>query len=45
MTPSQYAKVLVTKTLWYGDVNEEYAFKEVFIEGLNSPIRHSMPDY
>lgn len=45
MTPSQYAEVLVTKAFWCGDVYEEYAPIQIFIEGLVASVRHSMREY
>lgn len=45
MTPFQYAEELVTKTLCYGELYQEYALKEIFIEGLDASIRHRMREY
>lgn len=42
MTPYQNADELVTKTLRCGDVYEEYGVKNIFIESLDSSIRHNM---
>lgn len=45
MTPSHYAEKLVTKKLQFGDVYEEFALNEIFIEGLNASTHHSIREY
>lgn len=42
MILNQYAEELMTKILWSGDVYEEYTLNEIFIEGLDASIRHSV---
>lgn len=42
MTPSHDAKKMVTKIIRYGDLFEEYALNETFIDDLDASIRHSM---
>lgn len=42
MTPYKYAENLVKRTLRFGVVYKQYALKEIFIEGSDASIRHSM---
>lgn len=45
MTPSQNADELVTEPLCFGDVYEEYAIIKIFVEALDTSVRHSMSEY
>lgn len=45
MTPSQYGKHLVTKTLHCRDLKEEYAPNGIFIKGLAISIFHRICEY
>lgn len=45
MKPFQYAEEVVAKTLQCEDVYEECTLNEIFIEGLDTSIRHCMRYY
>lgn len=45
MTPSQFAKELVTKTLRNGDEYEDYTLSKILIDGLDASVDYRMREY
>lgn len=45
MSTTHYVEALVSKSLGCGEVSDEYALNEIFIDGLPETVRHSMRWY
>lgn len=45
MTPQQHTDDLIAKPCKVADVCDEGTLNEVFIEGVDAAIRHSLPNY
>lgn len=45
MTHSQHAEELMAKILWSGDVHEKNAHIDIFMNGLDHSVRHSLHAY